>query len=116
MHYLGSPLSLTLQRDYKMNKEIENLITKSAYRDIQIGMLNKEIEGLIITKDIVLEIIKELDENNMSKIKDAQIENPMETIPFKKDGEEDETDKSEKSWSELAEDNNNLPPGWSDPE
>lgn len=44
-----------------MNKEIENLIKKISYRDIELEMLKKEEDGLIISKEIVLEIIKELE-------------------------------------------------------
>ncbi len=44
-----------------MKKEIENLITKSAYRDIQIEMLKKEHEGMIISKEVVNEIIVDLE-------------------------------------------------------
>jgi hypothetical protein len=43
-----------------MNKEIENLIRKSMSKDIQIKMLEREEQGLIISKEEILEILKEL--------------------------------------------------------
>lgn len=43
-----------------MTKEIELLIKKNMSADIQIAMLTKEIEGQIISKDIILEILAEL--------------------------------------------------------
>lgn len=46
-----------------MNKEIENLIRKSMVKDIEIKMLDKELDGLIISKEIVLEILRDLTEN-----------------------------------------------------
>jgi hypothetical protein len=45
-----------------MNKETENLIKKIMAKDIEIKMFNRESEGLIISKEIVLEILKELTE------------------------------------------------------
>lgn len=43
-----------------MNKEIENLIRKSMAKDIEIKMLEREEDEFIISKKIVLEILKEL--------------------------------------------------------
>lgn len=43
-----------------MTNEIEKLIQKSFAKSIEIEMLNKELEGLIISKEVVLEILKEL--------------------------------------------------------
>ena len=45
-----------------MTKEIENLIRKSMAKDIEIKMLNREIQGMIISKEVVLEILEELTE------------------------------------------------------
>jgi predicted nucleic acid-binding protein len=45
-----------------MTKEIENLIKKSAHRDIQLEMIKRELDGFIITKQVVFEIIKELED------------------------------------------------------
>lgn len=44
-----------------MTKEIETLIRKSFARDVEIEMLKKEEEGLIISKEVVLEILKDLE-------------------------------------------------------
>jgi hypothetical protein len=46
-----------------MTKEIENLIKKIALRDVELKMLEKIEEGLIISKDVILEILKELETN-----------------------------------------------------
>ncbi len=46
-----------------MTKEIENLIKKLAFRDVILGMLEKEEQGLIISKEVMLEILKELEDN-----------------------------------------------------
>lgn len=46
--------------EYKITKEIRGLIEKIMARDIELRMLKEEKKGLIITKDIVLEIIKDL--------------------------------------------------------
>ena len=43
-----------------MNKEIENLIRKSMALDIKLAILNKELEGMIISKEVVLEILEDL--------------------------------------------------------
>lgn len=43
-----------------MNKEIENLIRKSMAKDVEIKMLEKEIDGMVIDREIVLEILIEL--------------------------------------------------------
>ena len=43
-------------------KDIENLIRKSMGKDIEIKMLDRELDGMIINKEIVLEILKELTE------------------------------------------------------
>lgn len=45
-----------------MTKEIENLIRKSMAVDIKIKMLDQELRGMIINKEIVLEILSELTE------------------------------------------------------
>lgn len=48
-----------------MTKEIENLphqIRLSMARDIEIKMLEREEDGIIVSKEIVLEILKELSE------------------------------------------------------
>ena len=47
-----------------MNKEIENLIRKSMGKDIEIKMFEKIEEGLIISREVVSDIIKELTEKN----------------------------------------------------
>lgn len=43
-----------------MNKEIENLIRKSMAKDVEIKMIEREIDGLIISKEVILEILSEL--------------------------------------------------------
>lgn len=43
-----------------MTEEIEKLIKKSFAKDIEIAMLDKEIDGLIISKEIILEILEDL--------------------------------------------------------
>lgn len=43
-----------------MTKEIENLIRKSMAKDIEIKMLDRETDGIIISKEIILEILNEL--------------------------------------------------------
>lgn len=43
-----------------MTKEIENLIRKSFAKDVEIKMLDREFEGQIISKEVVLEILQEL--------------------------------------------------------
>jgi hypothetical protein len=43
-----------------MTKEIENLIRKSMAKDIEIEMLKKQEAGLIISQEIVLQILDEL--------------------------------------------------------
>lgn len=46
-----------------MNQETENLIKKIAFKDVILGMLEKEQQGLIISKEIVLQILEELEDN-----------------------------------------------------
>jgi hypothetical protein len=46
-----------------MNKKIENLIRKSFAKDVEIKMIRRETEGDIINREVVLEILKELTEN-----------------------------------------------------
>lgn len=46
-----------------MSDEIEKLIQKSFAKSIEIKMLDREIDGLIINKEVVLEILKELTDN-----------------------------------------------------
>ena len=43
-----------------MTKEIENLIKKIMAKNTEVKMLEKEQEGLIINKEIILEILSEL--------------------------------------------------------
>lgn len=43
-----------------MDKEIENLIRKSMAKDIEIKMLERESNNVIISREVVLEILKEL--------------------------------------------------------
>ena len=43
-----------------MTKEIENIIRNIMANNIKVKMLEKEQEGLIINKEIVLEILNEL--------------------------------------------------------
>ena len=43
-----------------MNTEIEKLIRKSMAAGIKIKMLERELDGKIISKEIILEILKEL--------------------------------------------------------
>lgn len=43
-----------------MNKEIESLVRKVMARDIEIKMIDRELDGNIITKEIVIEILQEL--------------------------------------------------------
>lgn len=47
-----------------MNKEIENLIIKSILREVLIKMLDRELDGTIISKEVVIEILKELEPTN----------------------------------------------------
>jgi len=48
-----------------MNKEIENLIRKSMGKDVEIKMLDRELNGEIISKEIILEILKELTDTDL---------------------------------------------------
>lgn len=41
-------------------KQIESLIKKSMAKDIEIEMINRELEGFIISKEIILEILTKL--------------------------------------------------------
>lgn len=41
-------------------KEIENLIRKSMAKDIEIRMLECESDGLIISREVILEILEDL--------------------------------------------------------
>lgn len=45
-----------------MTKDIDILIRKNVLRDIELKMLEKANEGLIISQDEVIEILKELEE------------------------------------------------------
>ena len=51
---------ISVREEYEKN--VENLIRKSMGKDIEIKMLDKECEGMIINKEVVLEILKELTE------------------------------------------------------
>lgn len=44
-----------------MNKQIENLIIKSTLRDVEIKILEKEEQGLIISKEVAIEILREIE-------------------------------------------------------
>jgi hypothetical protein len=46
-----------------MNKEIEILIQKNILRDIELKMLDRELEGMIISKEVMQEILKEIEDN-----------------------------------------------------
>lgn len=46
-----------------MDNELKNLIIKNAYRTLQIEMATKTLEGLIVTREIVNEIIRDLENN-----------------------------------------------------
>ena len=46
-----------------MDKQIENLIKKIALRDVKLAMLKKQEEGLIISAEIMDEILKEIETN-----------------------------------------------------
>lgn len=43
-----------------MTKEIEKLIQKSFAKSIEIKILQKEFDGYIISKEIIMEILDEL--------------------------------------------------------
>jgi len=43
-----------------MEKELENLIRKVMGKDIEIEMIRKKIEGIDITEQVVLDILKQL--------------------------------------------------------
>ncbi len=43
-----------------MDKEIERLINLSFAKSIEIEILKKELEGFLINRQVVLEILKEL--------------------------------------------------------
>lgn len=43
-----------------MEQEIENLIRKSFAKDVEIKMLDRELDGIIISKEIMTEILREL--------------------------------------------------------
>ena len=45
-----------------MTKEIENLIKKSTLRDVQTKMLHRALDGMIISKEIMLEILREVED------------------------------------------------------
>lgn len=57
-----------------MIKQIENLIRKSAFRDIQIEMLKKEEQGLIISHSIIDYIINELEELDEKTLDQVQLD------------------------------------------
>lgn len=64
-----------------MNKEIENLIKKSFAKDIEIKMLDRESDGLIISKEEVREILKELTDveaHHIEDINDDDYQNDVE--------------------------------------
>ena len=46
-----------------MNKEIENLIRKTTIRDVEIKMLDRRLDGIIISNEVMIEILKELEDN-----------------------------------------------------
>jgi len=52
-------------------KETTKLIRKIMAADIKIKVLEKEMEGLIISRDVVLEILKELTDEDHSAEKCA---------------------------------------------
>lgn len=45
-----------------MNPEIENLIKKLMAKNIEIKMKERQLDGFIISEEVVLEILKELTE------------------------------------------------------
>ncbi len=65
-------------------KKLENLIIKNTIRDIQIRMLKQEEKGLIINRDIMNEILADVE-------KDAE----NQTVGEEETAEEAETKKSD---------------------
>ena len=46
-----------------MNKQIELLIQKKVLRDVEIGMLEQQRDGMIISELVVKDILKSLEDN-----------------------------------------------------
>jgi predicted proteasome-type protease len=57
-----------------MDTKLKNLIRKNAYRDVQIEMLHRISDGYIISRELVDEIIKEIEDKDDAILEKEQLE------------------------------------------